>query len=169
MNFAAIHKLPIVFCCENNRFAISVPQEKQMAVLNVADRAAGYGMPGIVVDGNDPTQVYLVACQAVERARRGEGPSFVEIKTYRFMPHTSNDDDKRYRTPEEMAAERTNDPIARFRDSIIGEKIWDDARDETLKRELQKEIDEAQAFAEASPDPTPQDTFTNVYAMEGER
>lgn len=164
MNFAAIHKLPIIFCCENNRFAISVPQEKQMAVQNVADRAAGYGMPGMVVDGNDPIRVYQVACQVVERARGGDGPSMIEIKTYRFMPHTSNDDDKRYRTPEELKAERANDPIARFRSVIVDKKIWDDAKDDALKHELQQEIDEAQAFAEASPAPTPQDAFTNVYA-----
>ena len=79
MNFASIHKLPIVFCCENNRYAISVPQEKQMAVQNVADRASGYGIPGVVVNGNDPLEVYQVACTAVERARRGDGPSFIEI------------------------------------------------------------------------------------------
>ncbi|MBI5029583.1 MAG: thiamine pyrophosphate-dependent dehydrogenase E1 component subunit alpha [Chloroflexi bacterium] len=164
MNFASIHKLPIVFCCENNRYAISVPQEKQMAVQNVADRASGYGMPGVVVNGNDPLEVYQVACKAVERARRGEGPSLIEIKTYRFLPHTSNDDDKRYRSPEELLAERANDPVTLFREVIIHEKIWDDAHDQALKRELQKEIDDAQAFAEASPAAEPEDAFTNVYA-----
>jgi 2-oxoisovalerate dehydrogenase E1 component alpha subunit len=164
MNLAAIHQLPVIFCCENNGYAISVPQEKQMAVKNVADRAAGYGMPGIVVNGCDPLEVYRVAREAVERARRGEGPSFIEIKVYRFMPHTSNDDDKRYRTREELEAERANDPVRLFRERIVKENIWDAARDDALKQELQAQIDDALAFAEASPAPTPEDAFTNVYA-----
>ena len=164
MNFAAIHKLPVIFCCENNGYAISVPQAKQMAVENVADRAAGYGMPGVVVPGSDPLQVYEFARTAVERARRGEGPTFIEIKTYRFMPHTSNDDDKRYRTREELDAERTNDPVVLFRERLSTEKTWDAQRDDALKLELQAQIDDAQAFAEASPAPTPAEAFTNVYA-----
>ena len=164
MNFASIHQLPVIFCCENNRYAISVPQEKQMAVLNVADRAAGYGIPGIVVNGNDPLEVYQVARTAVERARRGDGPTFVEIKTYRFMPHTSNDDDKRYRSKEELDAERANDPIVLFRELMIDNKVWDASREDSLRGELKSEIDEALAFAEASPAPTAQDAFTNVYA-----
>jgi len=164
MNFAAIHKLPVIFCCENNGYAISVPQAKQMAVENVADRAAGYGMPGVVVPGRDPLQVFEVARTAVERARRGEGPTFIEIKTYRFMPHTSNDDDKRYRTREELDAERTNDPVVLFRERLVAEKTWDAQRDDALKLELQAQIDDAQAFAEASPAPTPAEAFTNVYA-----
>jgi 2-oxoisovalerate dehydrogenase E1 component alpha subunit len=164
MNFAAIHKLPVIFCCENNGYAISVPQDKQMAVRDVADRAAGYGIPGAVVNGSDPHQVYRVAREAVERARRGEGPSLIEIKVYRFMPHTSNDDDKRYRTREELETERAKDPVMLFRERIINEKTWDTQRDDALKQELQAQIDDALAFAEASPAPTPEEAFTNVYA-----
>ena len=164
MNFAAIHQLPVIFCCENNGYAISVPQEKQMAIKNVADRAAGYGMPGAVVDSCDPLAVYRIACEAVERARRGEGPSFIEIKVYRFMPHTSNDDDKRYRTRAELDAERANDPVMLLRERIIKEKMWDAKRDDALKQELQAQIDDALAFAEASPAPTAAEAFTNVYA-----
>src|SRR5690606_34159764 len=94
LNFAGIYRLPVVFFCENNMYAISVHQTKQMAIENVADRAAGYGFPGIVVDGNDPLEVYRVTREAVERARRGEGPTLIEAKTYRFVPHTSDDDDR---------------------------------------------------------------------------
>src|SRR6266550_2764870 len=95
MNFAGIHKLAVVFVCENNGYAISVPHSHQMAIQNVADRAAGYGFPGVVVDGNDVLACYEVARQAVERARRGEGPTLIEAKTYRFTAHSSDDDDKR--------------------------------------------------------------------------
>lgn len=165
MNFASIHKLPIVFCCENNKYAISVPQQKQMAVENVADRAAGYGIPGVVVNGRDPLEVYTCATEAIDRARRGEGPTFIEIKVYRLMPHTSNDDDRRYRTREEVEAERANDPVALLRARLIKEKSWDDARDAALQQELRALIDEGQAFADASPAPTVQDAFTNVYAQ----
>lgn len=164
MNFAAIHKLPVIFCCENNRYAISVPQEKQMAVQNVADRAAGYGMPGVVVNGAHALEVYDCARDAIERARRGEGPTFIEIKVYRFMPHTSNDDDRRYRSREEVDAARQSDPVALLREKLIAEKSWDTARDAALEKELRAEMDEAQAFAEASPSPTAQDAFSNVFA-----
>ena len=167
MNFAAVHQLPVIFCCENNGYAISVPQVKQMAVKNVADRASGYGMPGMVANGRDPLKVYHIARTAVQRARRGGGPTFIEIKVYRFMPHTSNDDDKRYRSREELDTERANDPVILFRERIIKDKIWDIERDEILKRELQEQIDDALEFAEASPAPTPEEAFTNVYATEG--
>jgi 2-oxoisovalerate dehydrogenase E1 component alpha subunit len=167
MNFAAIHKLPVIFCCENNGYAISVPQDKQMAVRDVVDRAAGYGMPGAIAQGRDPLDVFRVAQAAIARARRGEGPSFIEIKVYRFMPHTSNDDDKRYRSREELDVERTNDPVVLFRERIVKDKSWDAKRDDALKQELQAQIDDALTFAEASPNPTAQEAFTKVYATEG--
>ncbi len=163
MNFASIHKLPVVFCCENNGYAISVPQEKQMAVQNVADRAAGYGMPGCVVDGSDPLAVYAAAKDAAERARNGGGPSLVEIKVYRYLPHTSNDDDRRYRSREQVEAARQSDPVVRFRERLIGQSLWDEERDQGLRQELQTVVDEALAFAEASPSPKAEDAFSNVY------
>ncbi len=102
LNFAGIHKLPVIFVCENNHYAISVPQSKQMAVRDVADRAAGYGFPGVVVDGNDVLACYGAMKDAHERARAGEGPTLIECKTYRFLPHTSDDDDRTYRSREEV-------------------------------------------------------------------
>jgi 2-oxoisovalerate dehydrogenase E1 component alpha subunit len=164
MNFAAIHKLPIVFCCENNGYAISVPQEKQMAVQNVADRAAGYGMPGCVVDGTDPLAVFEAAHVAVDRARSGGGPTFVEIKVYRFLPHTSNDDDRRYRSREEVERAKVNDPVVLFRQRLVDQGLWNDAHEDALQKELKSSIDQGMAFAENSPAPKPEDAFTNVYA-----
>src|SRR5438270_7714638 len=114
MNFASIHKLAVLFICENNGYAISVPQTRQMAIQNVADRAAGYGWPGVVVDGNDALTCYEVTRQAVERARGGEGPTLIEAKTYRFTAHSSDDDDKRYRQAEEVAIWRQKDPIQSY-------------------------------------------------------
>ncbi|MBI3742059.1 MAG: thiamine pyrophosphate-dependent dehydrogenase E1 component subunit alpha, partial [Chloroflexi bacterium] len=124
MNFAAIHKLPIVFCVENNRYAISVPQNLQMAVDDVAPRADGYGMPGVVVDGSDPRALYAAAKKAVDRARRGEGPTLIEMKCYRYLSHTSNDDHTRYRAKEEVAAARKKDPVMMFKKELIKEKKW---------------------------------------------
>src|SRR3954452_10398266 len=113
-NFAGVHKLPVIFMCENNKYAISVPIEKQLACEKVSDRAIGYGMPGVTVDGNDPLEVYKVMKEAVNRARSGEGPSLIETVTYRLTAHSSDDDDRQYRTSEDIAEGRANDPIKLF-------------------------------------------------------
>ncbi len=164
MNFAAIHKLPVVFGCENNGYAISVPQDKQMAVRNVADRAAGYGMPGCVVDGSDPLAVVDAARTAVSLAREGGGPSFVEVKVYRFLPHTSNDDDRRYRPREEVERARANDPLTRLYQRMVDQALWDEPRDRSLRQELQAQVDDALVFAESCPAPSAADLMTHVYA-----
>ena len=114
LNFAAIHKLPVLFVCENNEYAISVRQDKQMAVRDVASRAEGYGMPGEVVDGSDVLACYAAMRAARERAIGGEGPTLIECKTYRYLPHTSDDDDKSYRSRSEVDEHRHADPIDRF-------------------------------------------------------
>jgi 2-oxoisovalerate dehydrogenase E1 component subunit alpha len=166
MNFAAIHKLPIVFCCENNGYAISVPESKQMAVENVADRAAGYGFPGVVVDGMDPLAVYEAARVATERARRGEGPTLIEAKVYRFLPHTSNDDDRPYRTREEVEKARTRDPLETFRARLRREQLLDAKSEEALEREIESAVDDAVAFADAAPELSAEDTFRHVYGSD---
>ena len=120
LNFAGIHKLPVIFVCENNRYAISVPQKKQMAIENVAERAAGYGFPGVVVDGNDVLACYGAMKLAEERARAGEGPTLIEAKTYRFQPHTSDDDDRTYRSREEVEEARRHDPLLGFSTHLKG-------------------------------------------------
>lgn len=101
-NFAAVHKLPVIFMCENNKYAISVPYDKQVACENISDRAVGYGMPGVTVNGNDPLEVYQAVKEARERARRGEGPTLIETISYRLTPHSSDDDDSSYRGREEV-------------------------------------------------------------------
>ncbi len=126
MNFAGIHKLPVIFVCENNHYAISVPQSKQMAVRDVAERAAGYGFPGVVVDGNDVLACYGAMKQAHDRARAGEGPTLIECKTYRFQPHTSDDDDRSYRSREEVEEARHHDPLVEFGKYLAEHEILDD-------------------------------------------
>ena len=163
LNFAGIHKLPVVFVCENNHYAISVPQSKQMAVENVADRAAGYGFPGVVVDGNDVLASYAAMKRAVERALSGEGPTLIECKTYRFQPHTSDDDDRTYRTREEVEEARHHDPLDRFSADLKTLGLMDDARIESLRAEVKAEVDRAVADAWAAPDPDPATVLRYVF------
>ncbi len=163
MNFAAIHRLPIVFCCENNGYAISVPQSKQMAIQNVADRAAGYGFPGVVVDGMDPLAVFEASRVAVDRARRGDGPTLIETKVYRYLPHTSNDDDRVYRTRAEVEQARARDPLTIFRERLRHEQLLDTRSEETLRSEITSTVEGAVAFAEAAPQLTAEETFKHVY------
>jgi 2-oxoisovalerate dehydrogenase E1 component alpha subunit len=166
MNFAGIHKLAVVFICENNGYAISVPQSRQMAIANLADRAAGYGFPGFVVDGNEVLACFEVARQAVERARRGEGPTLIEVKTYRFTAHSSDDDDKRYRKAEEVAIWRQKDPIQRYAGYLRGAGTLTDQRETEITERVTVQVDEATEYAEQAPDPTPDDLTTFVYKQE---
>jgi len=155
LNFAGIHRLPVVFICENNRYAISVEQSKQMAVANVADRAAAYGFPGVVVDGNDVLACFAAMKEAVGRARSGQGPTLIECKTYRFQPHTSDDDDRTYRSREEVEEARLHDPVSLFATYLTGQGL---AREEEIasmaeevKADLDADIDKA--WNAADPDP----------------
>ena len=166
MNFAGIHKLALVFVCENNGYAISVPQSHQMAIENVADRAAGYGFPGVVVDGNDVLACYEAARQAVDRARRGEGPTLIEAKTYRFTAHSSDDDDKRYRPAEEVAIWRQKDPIQRYATYLRDAGILSDPVEAEITERVTQQVDEATEYAEQAPDPTVDDLTTFVYKQE---
>jgi 2-oxoisovalerate dehydrogenase E1 component alpha subunit len=166
LNFAGIHRLPVVFVCENNRYAISVPQSKQMAVKDLADRAAGYGFPGVVVDGNDVLACYGAMKRAVERARAGEGPTLIEAKCYRFQPHTSDDDDRTYRTREEVEEARHNDPLIRFAAYLKDQGLIDDAGEEDLRAEVKADIDRQIAEAWAAPDPEPASALRHVFAEE---
>ncbi|MBX6341340.1 MAG: thiamine pyrophosphate-dependent dehydrogenase E1 component subunit alpha, partial [Thermomicrobiaceae bacterium] len=164
LNFAAIHRLPVIFLVENNSYAISVPQRKQMAIADVSARAAGYGMPGVTVDGTDPLAVYEVARAAVERARRGEGPTLIEAKVHRFTAHSSDDDDRTYRPREEITAERAYDPIPAFRATLLERGILSEEDDKALRERIRAEIDDATEFAEQAPYPDPSELTTHVYA-----
>jgi 2-oxoisovalerate dehydrogenase E1 component alpha subunit len=169
MNFAGIHKLPVVFICENNKYAISVPQTKQMAIENVADRAAGYGFEGCVVDGNDVLACYEVTRAAVDKARSGGGPTLVEAKTYRYAPHTSDDDDRTYRSKDEVRAARRNDPVPRFQEYL---REHDVITEDTLKAQVETikaELAEAVTYVDNAPYPAPEDALRGVYAEESGR
>jgi 2-oxoisovalerate dehydrogenase E1 component len=161
MNFAGIHGLPMVFLVENNLYAISVPLAEEVAGT-VAGRAAGYDMPGVSVDGNDLLAVYGVATAAVERARSGGGPTLIEARTYRYYAHTSDDDDKVYRSAEEVEMWRRKDPIALFRQYLVESRLLDEDEEDALERDVTEEIAAAVAEAEAAPDPD--DWSSHVYA-----
>ncbi|HEY6566942.1 MAG TPA: thiamine pyrophosphate-dependent dehydrogenase E1 component subunit alpha [Actinomycetota bacterium] len=163
LNFAGIHRLPVIFVCENNRYAISVPQSMQMAIEDVADRAQGYGFPGVVVDGNDVLACYSAMKQAHERARAGEGPTLIECKTYRFLGHTSDDDDKTYRPRDEVERARHHDPVHVFGEYLRVHDIVDDATAEELRAEVKAEIDHALATAWEAADPLPESALRHVF------
>jgi 2-oxoisovalerate dehydrogenase E1 component alpha subunit len=164
VNFAAVHRLPVVFVCENNSYAISVPIRLQMANPNVADRAAGYGIPGVTVDGTDVPACYAICREAVERARRGEGPTLIDAKVWRMNSHTSEDNHLKYRTKEEVAEASRHDPIARFAAWLV-ERGWISTKEaDELQAECDKEASDAADWAEQQPDPVPEDALTNVFA-----
>lgn len=164
MNFAGVHKLPVIFVCENNGYAISVPLERQVGGGSVAARADGYGMPGISVDGNDPIACYAAAREAHERARRGEGPTLIEAHVVRLTSHSSDDDQRRYRDPAEVETLKEHDPIPNFAARLRELGILDDEIEERLRTEVKAEVNEASARAEARPDPTADDAHERVYA-----
>ena len=165
MNFAGVHKLPVVFCCYNNRLAISVPQEKQMAIENLADRAAGYGFPGVVVDGTDVLEVYRTAKEAIDRARHPSGgPTFLELKVERLKPHTSDDDDTRYRTPEDMEESLGRDPILRLNAYLTDLYILTPEQDEQIRQEARAEVNRVTDAAEKAPWPDVSNLYDHLYA-----
>lgn len=164
LNFAGVHKLPVITFVQNNQYAISVPMEKQLACESVADRAIGYGMPGIKVDGNDPLEVYKVVKEARERALSGEGPTLIEAMTYRLVPHSSDDDDRSYRTREEVEEAKSKDPLLTFRMYLLEHKILDENSLEAMEKEVQVEVDEATEYAEQAPYPQPESALNHVYA-----
>ncbi len=163
LNFAGIHRLPVIFVCENNHYAISVPQSKQMAVENVADRAEGYGFPGVVVDGNDVLACYAAMKTAHERARSGEGPTLIEAKTYRFLGHTSDDDDKTYRPRDEVEEARHDDPLERFATHLREAGVLDEPDAAELRVQVKEEVDLAIASAWEAPDPLPESAMRHVF------
>jgi 2-oxoisovalerate dehydrogenase E1 component alpha subunit len=164
LNFAAVHKLPVVFLCENNEWAISTPLARQMAQPDVYKRAAGYGIPGVVVNGFDPIACYAAVREALDRARSGGGPTLIEAKCYRFLAHTTDDDDRAYRTREEVDERRKSDPLPNFERVLIEQGILTAESAEELKRSVLAEANDATDRAEAMPYPTAGDLYTEVYA-----
>jgi pyruvate dehydrogenase E1 component alpha subunit len=162
INMASIWKLPVIFICENNLYAMGTHQSRVMAIENVADRAAAYGIPGVVVDGNDVLAVREVAERAVERARKGEGPTLIECKTYRHKGH-SRVDPAKYRPREEVEAWLARDPIKRFKERLLKMQILTEDDIQRIEGEVAAEVDEAVKFAMESPYPDPDEALNDVY------
>jgi len=164
MNFASIHRLGVVFCVENNLYTQSVPLRLESSVTDLSTRAAGYGMPGISVDGMDLPAVHGAAVAAVARARAGDGPSLIEARAYRYMPNTSNDDDTRYRSRAEVETWRKRDPIARVRGLLVESGVLSDESATALENEVAEEVAEAATWAEAQPDAPPEAALLHTWA-----
>ena len=164
LNFAGVHQLPCITMVENNKYAISVPFERQVASKNVADRASSYGMPGVTVDGKDPIEVYRVVKEAADRARNGEGPSLIEAVTYRLTAHSSDDDDRQYRTAEDIAEGKALDPIITFAKYLRDLDILSTDLEKEINDRIMKEVNEATDYAESAPYAAPEDALKHVYA-----
>ena len=163
MNFAGVFKAPVVFLCQNNQWAISVPINEQVAG-RIVDRAAGYGFPGVRVDGADALAIYAVTRMAADHARRGDGPYLIEALSYRLGPHTTSDDPTRYRTEAELAPWRAHDPIARAADQLRQRGAWDDAFERACQSEAgERAASMRQTLIAATPD-HPSSVFDLVYA-----
>lgn len=163
LNFAAVQKLPVITMVENNKYAISVPLEKQVACEKISDRAIGYGMPGITVDGNDPLAVYEAVKQAADRARNGEGPSLIEAISYRLTPHSSDDDDRSYREREEVEQAKEKDGFHTFAAYLREQNILTDEKLEQMEQETKEEINVATDYAENAPYASPESIYEFVY------
>jgi 2-oxoisovalerate dehydrogenase E1 component alpha subunit len=163
MNLAGAHKLPVIFVCENNGYAISVPQRQQMGVDDVADRAAGYGFPGVVVDGSDVLACYEATQAAVERARRGDGPTLLEFKCVRLTPHSSDDNDRTYRPAAELKALKQSDPLTKYANFLRAEDLLSDDEDRAINDRVKAQVNQATADAEAAPSPDPSTVLRHVY------
>jgi 2-oxoisovalerate dehydrogenase E1 component alpha subunit len=164
LNFAALHRCPVIFFCENNHWAISVPQSLQVAGPGVAERATAYGIPGVRVRGDDFFEVHAVVAEAARRARAGEGPTLIEAEVLRLQSHSTDDDQRAYRDAAELADEAAHDPIPRMRDDLV-ERGWLTAeRDVAIREEVSREVEQATDAAEAAKDPDAASLTRHVYA-----
>lgn len=168
-NLAGVVKAPVIFFLQDNGWAISTPRHSQSAATSLADRAAGYGMAGAVVDGNDALAVHAVTTEAVARARAGDGPTLIESRTYRLGPHNTADDPTRYVDEAERSAWEQRDPIPRLARHLTARGLWDDDRSAEVDAEIEQEIERAVEAAFATPPPTVRQVFDHVYAEEPER
>ena len=162
MNFASIHKLPVIFICENNRYAISTPQRSQMMVEEIASRAASYGFPGFTVDGMDLIQCYEATREAITHAR-SQGPVLLEMLVERFMSHTTDDDDRRYRPEGEVEKARERDPVVSLANLLINESILTQKEIDSIDSNALKATDEATDLADASSQPPESVLHDSVY------
>jgi len=163
LNFASLHKLGVLFVVENNGYAISVPAAKQMAVDNVSARAAGYGIAGVTVDGSHVLEVYAAAREAVARARRGDGPTLLEVKVPRLTPHSSDDRQEKYRPADEITYAKQRDPVHVFAEELRTWGVLTDAREQELAERVRREVDLGTEIAEAAPAVDPATATRYVY------
>jgi pyruvate dehydrogenase E1 component alpha subunit len=163
-NFAGVFQTPTVFLCENNQYAISVPRRQQTAAKTIAQKALGFGFPGIQIYGNDLMAVYGSVKEGLDRAKAGEGPCLVEALTYRFGPHTTADDPTRYRADEEVERMKPFDPLLRLRRYLGSRGLWSEAEEEAILTQAQREVEEAVDQTYAEPPPDPVDIFDHTYA-----
>ncbi len=166
VNWAAVHNLPVIFIVENNMYAISEPVEKEMAVKSAAEKACGLGLPGIQVDGTDVFATYESVCAAVERARTGQGPTLIETRMYRMTPHSSDDDDRAYRSREEVEEHKKLDPMLVAQVAMQKSGALEDGRMEEMDQRARELIDAAVDYAEKAPYPDPEEAAYTVYAEE---
>jgi pyruvate dehydrogenase E1 component alpha subunit len=164
MNFAGVFKSPVVFICQNNHWAISVPTAKQTASESIAIKAQAYGFPGVKVDGNDAVAVYMAVKKAVDRARSGGGPTLVECETYRIGAHSSSDDPTRYRDEREVEQWKKRDPLDLLRGRLNAWNLWTARDEDELRAKCLEEVNAAIAEAEKKPDPPRESLFDDVYA-----
>ncbi len=164
LNFAGVMKAPVVFVCQNNQYAISVPRGKQTAAKTLAQKSIACGFPGIQVDGNDALAMYAACREAVERARSGGGPTLIEAYTYRMWMHTTADDPKKYRSSQEEEEWKGKDPIKRMRNYLAGKGIWSEEFEKETQQKALAEIDKAVKAAEAITPPKPDDLFDYMFA-----
>src|SRR6476469_3789994 len=163
LNFAGVQQLPVIFICENNQYAYSVPVEKSMAIDDVAIRAEGYGFDGVAINGNDVLAVYQATQGALARARSGEGPTLIECKTYRWHGHSEHDK-AFYRTNEELAMWKSRDPIPTFTTYLKTRNVLTDEKLHEIEARVASVIDDAVEFATNAPDPQPEDAVADIYA-----
>ena len=162
MNFAAIHRLPVLFICENNKYAISTPQASQMVVNDVAARAEGYGFPGFVIDGMDVIACYEATRQGIEHAR-DVGPALIEMKVERFMPHTTDDDDRRYRDRDAVDAARQHDPVAAFPAQMVEQGIVSQDQIDAFRADARDQVNDATDYADAAQPPDAATIYDHLY------
>jgi pyruvate dehydrogenase E1 component alpha subunit len=165
LNFASVHRLPVVFVCENNLYGISVSQKQHQSIQDISIRAVAYNMPGMSINGNDVCAVYEASSKSIQRARAGEGPTLIECKTYRWRGHHEGDPNqgKRYRTMDEVKEWMEKCPIIRLEEKMLGEKILSKAKMNKIREEIKIEIEEAEKFANQSPFPDAKDIYEDVF------
>jgi 2-oxoisovalerate dehydrogenase E1 component alpha subunit len=166
LNFAGVHQLPVIYVVENNGYAISVPMALQSAVEDIAIRAAGYNMPGVIVDGADVLNCYAAGRDAIDRARSAHGPTLIEAKVSRLTAHSSDDQQSKYREAAELEAEKARDPLPRFRDQLREAGMLDEQTEAQIVAESRKVVEDATEWAESQTDPDPATAQQHVYASE---